>query len=69
MLNLPSPVARQSYRNHSVVINTYCVQQANESMKQAREEVRELYGATGSNVADITISWQKEVIPLFMVLF
>lgn len=63
MLDLPSPVAQQSYRNHTVAINAHCVAQANNSMSQARNEVRELYGATGDCVPDITISsdgtWQK----------
>ena len=63
MLDLPSPVAQQSYRNHGAAINTHCVEQAKKSMSQAHNEVREFYDATGDQVVDATISsdstWQR----------
>ena len=63
MLDLPAPASRNVYAVHAKVISEHCILQAEASLKQAREEVREHYGVSPDEVADILVScdgtWQK----------
>ena len=74
MLDLPAPVSRNVYAVHAKIISEHCILQAEASLKQAREEVREHYGVSPDEVADILVScdgmWQNRGFSsLFGVVF
>ena len=55
-INLPSPVARCTYSQHIKEILGGCASDAQESMKRARKEVRDLAGASSDEVVDVLVS-------------
>ena len=75
MLDMPQPVLKNVYTDHVRAICVEAVSLAESSMMQARQEVREHYGATSDdNVVDILVScdgtWQKRgFISLFGAVF
>ena len=75
MFGLPSPIARRTYTTYVKEITRGSVEVAETSLKQAREEVREISGATSDDdIVDIVIScdgtWQKRGFSsLFGVVF
>ena len=57
MFGLPSPIARRTYTMYVKEITRGSVEVAETSMKHAREEVREISGATSDDdIVDIVIS-------------
>ena len=64
MLDLPPPVSRNIYSKHMTVVREKSILQAEDSLRRAREEVREHYGVSSDDqVADVLIScdgtWQR----------
>ena len=64
MLDAPSPVSKNIYTQYNKEMCEISHLQAQESMKQARKEIRENYGATSSeDIIDVIVScdgtWQK----------
>ena len=63
MMDIPTPVSQKRYREHAVVINNQCIAKAQDSMRRARQEVRECYGAAPDDIVDVTVSsdgtWQR----------
>ena len=63
MLDLPPPVSKNVYTQHSVVICDQARRRVQASLEQAREELRQHYQVPSDEVADVLIScdstWQK----------
>ena len=64
MLDLPPPASRNIYSKHMTVVREKSILQAEDSLRRAREEVREHYGVSSDDqVADVLIScdgtWQR----------
>ena len=61
--DLPSPIARRTFTKYVKEISEESASAVEESMQLARQEVRELTGASGDEIADILVScdgtWQK----------
>lgn len=62
-LDLPGPVAKRAFERHSKQIRDAAVLEAKESMSVAVEEIRQLNGCEGDELADIAINidgtWMK----------
>ena len=42
MMNMPTPLSKNSYTEHTSVINDHCIKEAKASTDRARQEVRQL---------------------------
>ena len=74
MCDLPSPTSRKTYSKYVKHISEKSICCAQQSMESAREEIRELTGASSDGIADILVSvdgtWQKRGFSsLFGVVF
>lgn len=63
MLDMPLPISKNVYTTHIEAILAQAMLQVEQSMTQAREEVRMLYGAEGDDTVDTLVScdgtWQR----------
>ena len=63
LLDIPPPISQRAYQQHMKVVAMGAAAEVEESMRRAREEVRDLYGDPPDQIVDILIScdgtWQK----------
>ena len=63
LLDLPPPVSQHAYQQHMKIVAMGACAEVEDSMRRAREELREIYNALPDQVVDILIrcdgTWQK----------
>lgn len=74
LLDLPPPVSQHAYQQHMKIVAMEAQAEVNESMRRAREELRDHYDAPPGQTIDILVScdgtWQKRGFSsLFGVVF